>query len=458
MRMGAGHLGLGGFAEARIGVLALMIGAGACEAFAQGGAALPDSVPAGVPVLVLGSNLKVVQGRLTSLDFQGGATIVEASGKTQKFEPGRAVALVAADVAADPLAGFGAYAAAAERGAPDASLLTRALLARRGGLLVTTLGERITGKLRVADVSMDHLGWSSVRLGVFEVPLESVSSARISLTDADGSDSGLELAVVPQVPLLPSPGAGADDAVVLFNGDTVRGLITKVGANIGVETDGGKVSEFEASRVAGVVLANPVKGLSGPTIWLADGSVLTVKAMVMDRTPRGPAVRIESVSGAKGVVPLAEVRGWSPSPERFTALSGLEIKSVKALGGRFYAPTPSPTAHADDLGMPGIAALGASDLVFVGGVEVTIALPKSAKRLVGTVALDDDAGEWGDCEVVISSGNVPAVRVHLSEEQPAAELNAALGGGEVSVRVEGGRFGTVKDRVRLMRGLVLVGE
>lgn len=445
---------------ARVGALALMIVAGGGSAMAQGGAASPDAPPAGVPVLVLGSNLKVVQGRLTSLDFQGGATIVEASGKTQKFEPGRAVALVAADVAADPLAGFGAYAAAAERGAPDASLLTRALLARRGGLLVTTLGEQITGKLRVADVSMDHLGWSSVRLGVFEVPLESVSSARISLTDADGSDSGLELAVVPQAPMLPLPGAGAgaDDAVVLFNGDTVRGLLTKVGANIGVEGEGGKVSEFEASRVAGVVLANPVKGLSGPTIWLADGSVLTVKAMVMEKTPRGPAVRIESVSGAKGVVPLAEVRGWSPSPERFTALSGLEIKSVKALSGRFHAPTPSPTAHADDLGMPGIAALGASDLVLVGGVEVTIALPKSAKRLVSTVALDDDSGEWGDCEVVITSGSAPAVRVHLSEEQPAAELNAALSGGEVSVRVEGGRFGTVKDRVRLMRGLVLLSE
>lgn len=440
-------------------VAALALAACAAAAAAQTTTPQADPAPAGIPVLILSTNLKVAQGRLTSLDFQNGATIIEASGKTQRFEPARTLALVAADAACDPLMGIGAFAPAAQRAAPDASLLTRALLARRGGLLVTTTGERLTGKLRIVDVTKDHLAWSSPRLGVFEVPLESVSSVRIALTDTDGSDAvPLDPAATPPAPPLPPP--SADDAVVLFNGDTVRGLVTRIDSAVGIEGEEaeGKERTFEAARVAGVVLGNPVKPLTGQTLWLADGTVLSLKAASMERTPRGLSVRFESHAGAKGVVPLAEVRAWSPAPEKFTPLSSLPISDVKPLPGRVHAPTPSPTAHADDLAMPGTAALGASDLVLVGGVEATIALPKGARRLLATVALDEDAGEWGDCELVLTAGSLPPVSVRLSEETPAAELNTPLAGSTLTLRVEAGRFGTVKDRVRIMRALVLTAE
>jgi hypothetical protein len=417
--------------------------------------------PTGVPVLVLTTNLKVTSGRLTSLDMQNGATLIESSGKTQRFEPGRTLALAATDAGAEPTLGIGAYASPSARGAPDASLMTRALLARTGGVLVTAWGERITGSLRTTDVGKDRVGWSSARLGVFEVPLEGVSSVRIGVAESDKEsavDPNAAAAMLP--PPLPAP--GADDAVVLRNGDTVRGLVTRVDSSVSIEGEGAGAGErvFEAARVSGVVLANPVKGVSGQTIWLADGSVLNLVAATTEKSPKGPLLRLETRAGGKGTVPLAEVRAWVPAAERVTSLSSMPLSRVTALSGRVFAPRPLTLAHPDDVAMPGIAALGASDIVMLGGVEAAFTLPKGARRFVATVALEDDAGEWGDCEVVLTGagGEGGTQRVHLSEEQPAAAVSVPLGGGELVLRVEGGRFGTVKDRVRVMRGLVLSGE
>jgi hypothetical protein len=435
---------------------------GASGAAAQGvQAANAAEPPTGVPVLVLTTNLKVTSGRLMSLDVQNGATLIESSGKTQRFEPGRTLVLVATDAGAEPTLGIGAYAPSSARGAPDASLMTRALLARTGGLLVTAWGERITGSLRTTDVGKDRVGWSSARLGVFEVPLEAVSSVRIGVPESERDvavDPNAAAAMLP--PPLPVP--GADDAVVLRNGDTVRGLVTRVDSTVAIEGEAAGAGErvFEAARVSGVVLANPMKDLAGQTIWLADGSVLNLVAATTEKSPKGPLVRLETKVGAKGTVPLAEVRAWVPAAERVTALSSMPLSRVTALAGRVFAPRPMTLAHPDDVAMPGIAALGAADIVMLGGVEAAFTLPKGARRLVATVALEDDAGEWGDCEVVFTGagGEGGTQRVHLSEEQPAAAVSVLLGGGELVLRVEGGRFGTVKDRVRVMRGLVLSGE
>lgn len=419
-----------------------------------------DQPPAGVSVLVLTTNMKVAKGWLTALDLQSGATLTDASGRVERFEPSRTIALVAADPGADVTLGFGAFTPYGSRSAPSPSLLTRALLARSGGLLVTTFGERVTGSLRSGRAGTDRLAWASPRLGEFEVALEQVSSVRFPQSEA-GEPAGLRPGMgqaIGSFPPLPPP--GTDDVVVLRNGDTVRGLIARLDSTVALDGDtkAAGPQEFESGRVAGVVLANPIAGSKGPRLWLADGSVLGLTNAVTVRTPKEAVVRIETRCGGKGTVPLIEVRGWMPQAERAVPLSALEVTRVTPFAGRVYAPRPTATAHADDQGTPGTTALGASDMLLLGGVEAVFGLPSGARRFVATAALDEDAGPWGDCELVITvPGGGAASRFRLTEQQPAAMVDLPVSSGEMTVRIEPGRFGTVKDGVRLMRGLALVG-
>jgi len=422
-----------------------------------------DQPPAGVSVLVLTTNMKVSKGWMTSLDSQSGATLTVATGRVERFEPARTLALVAADPAADVSLGFGAFTPYGSRSAPSALLMSRALLARSGELLVTTFGERVTGSMRAGSVGADRLGWASPRLGEFEIALELVSSVRLSRPDAGET---ADLRPVPAgglgtSPPLPPP--GLDDVVVLQNGDTVRGLVTRLDSTVVIERDakgpqGAGDQRFERTRVAGVVLANPQTGLRGQTLWLADGSVLSVTNAATEPTPKEAVVRVETRSGGKGAVPLSEVRGWMPQAERAAPVSSLEVTRVAPFAGRVHAPRPVAAVHADDLGTPGTTALGASDILLLGGVEAVFELPSGARRFVATAALDEDAGPWGDCElVIVPPGGVAPSRFRLTEQQPAALVDLEVVAGEMTVRIEPGRFGTVKDGVRLMRGLVLIG-
>ncbi|MFM9958786.1 MAG: hypothetical protein ACKVZJ_11990 [Phycisphaerales bacterium] len=424
------------------------------SAIAQPAAPAAAQPPQGEHVLVVQSNLKVMTGRLTAIDAQNAVTLIESAGAQIKLDAARVLALIACDPAAQPELGAGAYAPLSARRGPDAALLTRALLAQSRGALTTSTGERYLGELApTTNDNADRLTWSSPSLGNITISLDAVSMVRFPAAD-EGDEAGAPRSM----PRLPPP--GADDAVVLENADTFRGLITRVGDKVELEPqEGGAARSFDRSRVAAVVLANPTRALSGPTLFLADGSVLRVSRTATERSARGGAsLRLKTASEGEGVVPLNELRAWTPAAEKIVPLSSLTMGPAKALPGRVFAPPPALMAHADDLATPGVSALNAQDIVFLSGVETTFELPPGATHLIGTAALEDDALEWGDCEAVVSSGpGIEPVRLRLSAEAPAAAIAARVTGPTLTVRIEPGRFGTVKDKLRLMRPLVVIG-
>lgn len=430
----------------------------------------PAPAPSGPNVLVLQTSTKVMAGRLTAIDGQNTVTILDETGTPVRLEAARVLAVIACDPAARPELGAGAFAPVSERRAPDAVLLNRALLARNGGFLVTVTGERYLGgpdfSGAEAGADADRITWLSPHLGAFTATLDHISVVRfpptLDATDPSGVSAPAQLAPPQAITQPPIPAPGTEDAVVLENADVFRGLIARLAPTVDLEAEnGGEPRRFDRARVAAVVLANPTRPISGPALWLADGSVFSLTRTGTERNPRtgAAALRVETASGGRGAVALNEVRAWVPAAERLRPLSALAARSPRALPGRVYAPPAALIAHPDDLATPGVWALGAQDIVLLGGVETTFELPPGATHLLGTAALEEDTLEWGDCEVVIaSSPGVEPVRLRLSADAPAAPLSVRLAGPTLTVRVEAGRYGTVKDKLRLMRPLVVVNK
>lgn len=321
-------------------------------------------------------------------------------------------------------------------------------------VLSLTDGQRIVGSLAKSadgltvstgdDVMVEHPS-----LGVVRVPLDAVSTL--------------------VMPGMPAPGrASGDDLVLLSNGDAVRGLVTRVGAQIAIEGESGGERLIPLDAVASVRLQNPIQRASGPTVWLADGCVVRVsmpgtasEAGLVALDPALTRVHSASESEPSPGVPttiLDNVIGWMPDAGRLVPLSRLEFVGVSPLA-------PRPWTDAPVIGAGDEAPLSAAEIRMPGPCVATWKLPPNADGVSCEVVLPEAFRDWGDCEVVIGAssradGTAPTDvwRGRVNAERPVATVSADLPAGSATlvVRVEPGERGPVQDRPTLAFAMIRV--
>jgi hypothetical protein len=358
------------------------------------------------PRVVLDAALKVHTGRLTGVNPTG-VTIRDSAGRPETFAPGDAVAVLPAlgvlGESSEPVPG--------------------------SGVLLLVDGQVIPGRLGSSSGGGETVAWESEALGLIAAPLDMVS--RIILRQGS-----------PGVPL-----TTANDLVVLTNGDVVQGFVAHVNGGVGIERDG-MISQVPAERVSEVILAGTVRPARGMWVWLTDGTAVEVLSLEVGAD--GVARCVPSLTPEREARRDArEVRAVVFDAARVRGLGALEARVVGS-GGRRFTPPPK---IGDVLRSPAWA----PDIELPGPMEVEWALPPGASRLSLLVEMPVSSRVWGDCEVVVRTGNREVWRVRLNADTPSHEGVMEIDPGTpLRIAVEAGFRGGIQDRVVLRRPLVLI--
>lgn len=287
----------------------------------------------------------------------------------------------------------------------------------------------------------DSIAWAEPLIGQVVCPLENVLAFTRPGHAAFDAPAGI-------------PDRSANDLLVLTNGDRLTGFLASAGNPIRIETEGGVV-DLPPDRVAGARLANAPREPIGPRVWLADGAAAAVSRLAIDASLRvsfavdqGPAVSLR----------WDQVRGMLFDSARLRPLSALDPASQQAGAERRYAPPLRSVSAADDT-QPRedlTPALGAADLLFSGPMTVSWTLPPGAKRLAFSATLAPGSSPWGDCELVANLNGTELVRRRLHADGGAVPFALHVDAGTLTIAVEAGRFGPIRDWVILVRPLLLV--
>lgn len=313
--------------------------------------------------------------------------------------------------------------------------------ARADGLLVLADGQRLPGSIAIdgAKPATDSIAWEHPWLGRMDVPLKVVQSVLLA-------------------PGASPPPAGKADVIVLANGDRQEGLITSLGKSVTIEVDlsGGKTqpSTIPLKLVSAITMITPRVEPSGRRVWFTEGTVIDVQSIgVKD----DGYVQLSSPSLASGTQPsgitLAQIAGIRFDPKAVVPLASLAPTRVEGPPTRFILPKPQ-VGNAD-------GPLGLAPIEFRGPIVVRYALPpladpgRTVRNLAAEASLPRDAFEWGDYELVIRSNDEEVFRARLNAAHPAATINVAVPGRELTIELTAGAHGPVQDRLILDRAMLL---
>ncbi|MDX2115250.1 MAG: hypothetical protein SFZ24_06455 [Planctomycetota bacterium] len=396
----------------------------------RGGAGANAVEPAGFRVVMIDGALAARSVRLLSLEERS-ATILDEQQRRRQIDRREILGLIV------PVPG------------PEESVPRVAPAEVAPGLVALAAGERFTGDVAESEAPAETLLWNHGVFGRMSAPLDAVRGlARPGAARAlrEGVTGG--------------GGAAATDTVHLTNGDRLEGFLVALGPVVKFESDGAEL-ELPLERLAAARLSTPAELPAGSWIWMSDGSVARVARATID-----PAGRVSlTLAGGQAVsVEWWQVRGLLSDASRLRALASLEVVSQGAGAGggagRRFVPPMEVVEEADEEPDPhGVvgAALGILDVRLPGPMTVTWALPTGASRVAFTAELEAGFEPWGDCELVVRDGETEVARKRLHGGQPSAEIAVDVRGAALTVAVEAGRFGPIRDRVFLRRGMVLAG-
>lgn len=416
---------------AAVGLAALAVAQGPATSVAA-----PPKQP-GMSVMVLDNQLQPRAQRAVSFD-ETSVTFADESGKRTNAPVTSMVGLIATPPTTPASEGIGATGPRAPLGI---STIRRRLEAQKSGALETTDGQRFPGSPAHSAGQQDAVVWSHPRFGDITVALDNVSS--MARPSEDPTQNAINFASRSTPP--------REDELILANGDRITGLVVDLGDPVRIETDD-KVLEMPADRVAGALLSNPRVPRGGVMVWLDDGTIAAIRALSSRGDDR---VLITLPEGQSAEYELDALRGIAFNASRIIPLSSLTPAEQSPVGERLHAEPLARVQHPQDLGVGSAVTFGAWDLELPGPMRVTYDLPEGVQRLALTASLAQDTAPWGDCEMVISSENAELVRVHLSQAQPSSPINIPVGAGRLTITLDPGAYGAVKDRVVLRRPMLL---
>lgn len=296
------------------------------------------------------------------------------------------------------------------------------------GLLTLADGQRWVGSL--VSARGQSITWLIEEAVILEAQLEHIRSAaiRAPIDEAFATWPGL------------------DDRVLLLNRDTLDGFLVQIGPDVRVETDGGDVN-LALDRVAGLLLANPPTDLTGIVVRTAGGSVIGVGTVEIAVTGQVSAdLGGDAPSGSLSLL-TTELRSLLFAPRSIGALAAIEPAEVASPPDHPW--TQPPLSRHDD-------GLGIDSLELQGPVRVEWTLPRPPARFAATATLPPAMWAWGDCEVVVYTGDGrEAFRERLNADRPSVEINVPLGGlTGLTIEIDAGRSGPVQDRVVFERPII----
>lgn len=314
--------------------------------------------------------------------------------------------------------------------------------------LTLVTGERIFGHVEPPlSGTPDALRWSVPGLWAAPVDLEDVSELRLQRGDE-----------------LDWPQPMLDDAVVLSNGDILRGFVESIGETVVIELDGRPI-DIEPSHVRLIRLANPPREPDTPLVWLSDGSVIGVRALASRGEDRVVLTLREGLGGGptsangpiEAVVSTADLAGVLLHPQRLVPLAALELAEAEPGPGRRWAPPPLVQP-------PQEALLGLGRIELRGPQRLRWTLPQRAHRFAARAAIPHRHRHWGELDLVVAVGRGDArrelARQRLDGDNPVASLTVELPeqSPELEISLDPGDRGPAHDIVVLEFGMVLLAE
>lgn len=397
------------------------------------------TISAGATATLIDDQLHAEAVRLLQLN-ENSLVIIDDSGQRTRVAIDGIVALLPADSLPDPKQGVGAVSPeGAARAIPIEELRAR-LAAATDGYLETIDGERFPGAPTPNAGATDEVAWTHSRFGKLSFDLDHM--ARVVKPDA--------------VPLhLVLEDDPVRDVLHLANGDTLKGFIVSLADPIEIEADG-KTIQLPPDRVAAAVFSNPRKHLHGIIVWLDDGTIAGVQRVSSDT---GRDVQLTLPTGQDAIYQIEHLRAIGFDSGRLLALSDLEPTSQKPVGKRLLARKIRLVQHPDDLLTGSAATLDAFDVELPGPMTVEYKLPKGARRFAATASLADPESPWGDCELAVAVDGAERFRQRIDRDHPVAAVNVAIDGGRtLTITLDPGRYGPIKDRIILHRPLILLDQ
>lgn len=406
--------------------------------YAQNRTTDTEQTPQRPRVLLIDDQFNATHARLVRINADG-VTVEDASGNLTLLAEGSILALVAIDGPIDPEHGIGSIVPP-QRAEPIRSLrIAKALDVASQGFIETASGARYPGSVAPTAPTGDSVAWQHPVLGRVELSLDAITRLVMPGAAVDGP------------PVRTVEGA---DELRLANGDVLTGFILAIGPTTSVETDSGTIVDLPIDRVAAALLANPPKPMSGTMVWLDDGSTFPAEALTATDSA---GMRMTLAGGETVEYDPQTLRAIAFQAAGILPLSDLQPDEQLPRGDRVFAEPIRTIRHPDDLAFSAGPVLNALDIDLPGPMQVSWTLPPGVLRFAGTAALADVSGGWGDCEFFIEIDGERAFSTRLHEGQPIAAFNIEVQGAlKLSVTVDPGNYGPVRDRVFLHRPLLQI--
>jgi len=319
------------------------------------------------------------------------------------------------------------------------------------GQLYLTDGQSIPGHPAPSAGNPDHVEWIAsgprLRGTKFSVPLERVAAVKLG-----GSTGTPTVSRLKDAPSRPLDTQVTKDTIVFANGDKSEGFISTIGEVVTIEA-GAKTSNFPATRIDYVRLANPSVRTPGPCVWLSDASVLALQSPRGTESGSLSASIRDAASSPPVLLPWKEISGFATDASRVTPLASLKPKVAADPADRW--------ARTLQVGDVAAAPLGAAEIELPGPMSVEWQLPSPARRLSMRIILPESSRRWGDAVVVVELGTSPVrelARERINGDRPTVEVSAALDapkGSTLRIRLEEGENGPIQDRVLLRQAIVI---
>jgi hypothetical protein len=330
---------------------------------------------------------------------------------------------------------------------PAADPTTPAVLLHDGHVLTGSFAGTKDGKLL----------WASPFIGNVEIALDHVVQLRLNPPPSPPSDddtnddsdpnppepapaaapqAGTERSAVPGTPAPVIP-QDAQDHVLLLNGDRISGFIASIdSAGLSIEVGPQKLP-VAWDRLALIALPNPVNPTPGVWATLLDGTRLHITEPALDgrsltgRT-MGKDVQIDADSVAR--IDFA-------THHRLVRLGDL-------------TPTIVSGGHVFGVAMPPIFDGPAAML----HAPITLAfdLPPGSLRFAATASLNPADLDWADLTLTIADGQGDLASHRLHRDQPSIKLNLQPRDTRLTLRLDDGINGPIRDRLTLRAAAVLV--
>lgn len=306
------------------------------------------------------------------------------------------------------------------------------------GMLVTVGGQQFPGAPAALATQGENFAWDIPNLGRLELPLERMRFAR--------TESSNEPAPV---------AAPASDTIVLTNGDRLSGFLVSAGQRVRFEPAGADPVEFEPQRVAALILSNPASAPRGPRVWLEGGVIADVRTISID--PEGRML-LSLEAGPTGSFEWSKLTALSLDAARLVPLSSLAVATEEPTGGRRWTPPMRLVTVAPEPGALPAQPLDAADIELPAPMRVRWTLPAGVSRFSAALALAPGSAPWGDCEVVIKADTREVFRRRVVAGNDRVNVNVEIPGRSLTIEVEPGRYGPIKDRVIISRPLLMIGR